>query len=42
MSNEYRDILLEQLYLEALEKGMTDKEAQAYAEQRCEMYGDPP
>lgn len=42
MSNEYREILLEQLYLEALEKGMTDEEAHAYAERRCEQYGDPP
>lgn len=42
MSNEYREILLEQLYEEGLEKlGMTDDEAHEYACQRAEQMGDP-
>ena len=41
MSNEYRDILLLQLYEEALDKGMSDEDAHEYACQRAEQMGDP-
>ena len=39
MSNEYRDMLLEQLYEEGLDKGMSDEEAHEYACQRAEQMG---
>tara|TARA_B100000965_G_C18918490_1_gene467702 strand:- start:167 stop:307 length:141 start_codon:yes stop_codon:yes gene_type:complete len=42
MSNEYRDVLLENLYLEAIDKGMTDEEAEQYANEQSEKYGDLP
>lgn len=42
MSNEYRDNLLENLYLEAIEKGMGEEEAQRYAEEESEKWGDLP
>tara|TARA_S200002703_G_C3792744_1_gene244693 strand:+ start:593 stop:733 length:141 start_codon:yes stop_codon:yes gene_type:complete len=42
MSNEYRDALLENLYLEAIDKGMTDEEAEQYANEQSEKYGDLP
>ena len=42
MSNEYRDVLLENLYLEAIDKGMTDEEAEQYANEESEKYGDLP
>ena len=41
MSNEYRDMLLEQLYEEGLDKCMSDDEAHEYACQRAEQMGDP-
>jgi hypothetical protein len=42
MSNHYRDVLLENLYLEAIDKGMTDEEAEEYANKESEKYGDLP
>ena len=42
MSNEYRDNLLENLYLEAIEKGMGEEAAQRYAEEESEKGGDLP
>lgn len=42
MSNEYSDTLLENLYLEAIDKGMTDEEAEKYANEESEKYGDLP
>lgn len=42
MSNECRDILLENLYLKAIDKGMTDEEAEQYANEQSEKYGDLP
>ena len=42
MSNEYRDVLLENLYLEAIKKGMGEVEAQRYAEEESEKWGDLP
>ena len=42
MSNHYTDALLENLYLEAIDKGMTDEEAEQYANEHSEKYGDLP
>ena len=42
MSNDYRDMLLENLYLEAIKKGMGEEEAQQYAEKESEKWGDLP
>jgi hypothetical protein len=42
MSNHYTDVLLENLYLEAIDKGMTDEEAEQYANKESEKYGDLP
>jgi len=40
MSNHYNEALLENLFEEALAMGMTDQEAEAYANQRFEQLGD--
>ena len=40
MSNHYNEALLENLFEEALAIGMTDQEAEAYANQRFEQLGD--
>ena len=40
MSNHYNEALLENLFEEALTMGMTDQEAEAYANQRFEQLGD--
>ena len=42
MSNEYRDVLLENLYLEAIDKGMSDEEAQEYSEKESGKWEDLP
>ena len=42
MSNHYTEMLLENLYLEAIEKGMNEEEAQRYAEEESEKWGDLP
>ena len=42
MSNEYRDVLLENLYLEAIDKGMSEEEAQEYAEKESVKWEDLP
>ena len=42
MSNEYRDVLLENLYLEAIDQGMSEEEAQQYAATESEKWEDLP
>ena len=42
MSNHYRDVLLENLYLEAINKGMSEEEAQQYAEKESKKWEDLP
>mgnify|MGYP001169277041 FL=1 len=41
MSNHYNEALLEQLFEEALDLGMSDAEAEQYAIERAEQLGDP-
>ncbi len=41
MSNHYNEILLEQLFEEALDLGMSDAKAEQYAIERAEQLGDP-
>ena len=42
MSNEYRDVLLENLYLEAIDKGMSVEEAEEFAEKESVKWEDLP
>ena len=41
MSNHYNETLLEQLFEEALDLGMSDEDAEQYAIERAEQLGDP-
>ena len=41
MSNHYNETLLEQLFEEALDLGMSEEDAEKYAIERAEQLGDP-
>jgi hypothetical protein len=41
MSNHYNETLLEQLFEEALDLGMSDEDAEQYAIERAEQLGEP-